>query len=51
VDPPEKRDHPVRVFLLQVVIDIEQCVGDQFHPEFFNLMHNLELQLIWVTER
>src|SRR5437867_1173397 len=50
MDAPEKRDHPIRVFLLKEVVDIEQSVGDQLHPQFFNLMDDLELQLVAVAE-
>ena len=36
--------------LCKVFIDIEQRVGDQLHPQFFNLMHDLKLQLVLVAQ-
>jgi hypothetical protein len=47
---PEKRHHAICVFLLNVVIDVEKCVADQFHPQFFHLVDYLELQLVAITE-
>ena len=41
--------HPIGIFLLQVIVDVQQGVGDQLHPQFFYLMDYLKLQLIGVA--
>src|ERR1700686_457388 len=48
--PAEKRHHAIRVFLLQILVDIEQGIGDELHPQLFHLMDDLELQLVAVAE-
>jgi hypothetical protein len=50
VHPPEERDHPVGVLLLEVVVDVEERVADQFHPQLFDLVHDLKLHLVGVAE-
>ena len=49
VNAAEKSDHPIGIFLLQVIVDVQQGVGDQLHPQFFHLMDDLELQFIGVA--
>src|SRR4029077_14044006 len=46
----EKSDHTIRIFLLQVVVNIEKRIADQFHPELFDLMDELELQFVRVAK-
>jgi hypothetical protein len=50
VNALEKRDHSIRIFLLQVVINIEKRVTDQLHPELFHLVDQLELQFVRVAK-
>src|SRR5579872_48611 len=47
---PEKGHHTIRVLLLQILVDIEKSVGDQLHPQLFDLMDDLKLQLVPVAE-
>ncbi len=49
--PPEESDHAIGIFLLDVIVDIEERVADQLHPQLFHLMDDLELQLVCVAER
>jgi len=50
VHAPEKRQHAIGIFLLQVIIDIEESVGDQFHPQLFDLMNDLKLHFVAIAE-
>ncbi len=38
------------ILLLEVVVNIEQRVADQLHPQLFHLVDDLELQLVPVAE-
>jgi hypothetical protein len=35
---------------LHMLIDIQQSIGHQFHPQLFDLMNYLELQFVVVDE-
>jgi hypothetical protein len=50
VHAAEQRQHAIRIFPLQILVDIQKRVGDELHPQFFDLVHDLELQLVLVTE-
>jgi len=50
VHAPEKRHHTIRIFLLQIIIDIQERVRDQLHPQFFDLVHHLKLQFVRVAQ-
>jgi hypothetical protein len=50
VNATEECEDAIGVLLLEVVVDVEKGVGDQFHPEFFDLMDDLELELVVVAE-
>ncbi len=46
----QERDYAMRLAFLHVFVDVQQRVGDELHPQLFDLMHRLELQLVAVAE-
>src|SRR5580704_10270028 len=50
VNTLEERDYSIRIFLLQVIVNIEKRIANQLHPELFDLMDELELQFIRVAK-
>jgi hypothetical protein len=47
---PEECHYPIRIFLLQVFVDLQQRKADQLHPELFHLVNNLKLQLVAIAK-
>ena len=50
VHPAEEGEDAVGVLPLEVVVDVEQRVGDQLHPQLFRLVDDLELQFVLIAE-
>ena len=50
VHAPEQRNHAVGVFLLQILVNLQQRKGDQLHPQFLDLVNDLKLQLVAIAQ-
>jgi hypothetical protein len=47
---PKQCNDAVGILPLQILVNVQQRVRHQFHPQFFDLMHDLELQLIRIAQ-
>src|SRR5262252_5979503 len=50
VNAAKKSENTIGVFLLKIVIDVEKGIGDELHPELFNLMDDLELHFVAIAK-
>ena len=50
VYPAEERDNAIGIFLLQIIVDIQQRVCNQLHPKLFDLVNQLKLQFVRVAQ-